>query len=305
MCPSRDASQVDVMGMSDKGSDLRHEDQVVPMATLRLVFCDMDSTFLADDKSIPRDNATVLDLLAERDVGFVPCTGRAWSAVPAEVLDHPAVRYVIAANGAVVRDVKSKRTLRTILIGARRSLALFGRVRGVCCTFDVFSKGASRTNAMRFGRIRDFGIDASTVDWLLDRRVQLSLPTERIIDAYPDVEKITMYFGNEDARQRIIMATEMDPSLCWTSSHPHNVEVMDEAASKGAALSWLCGWLHVCRTDVVAFGDSPNDLSMLEAAGDGVAVANASSEVKVIAKHVTRCDNGHGGVGEYLRERYL
>ena len=58
MCPSRDASQVDVMGMSDKGSDLRHEDQVVPMATLRLVFCDMDSTFLADDKSIPRDNAS-------------------------------------------------------------------------------------------------------------------------------------------------------------------------------------------------------------------------------------------------------
>ena len=44
---------------------------------------------------------------------------------------------------------------------------------------------------------------------------------------------------------------------------------------------------------------------MLEAAGDGVAVANASSEVKAIAKHVTRCDNGHGGVGEYLRERYL
>lgn len=293
------------MGMSDKGSDLRHEDQVAPMATLRLVFCDMDSTFLADDKSIPRDNATVLDLLAERDVGFVPCTGRAWSAVPAEVLDHPAVRYVIAANGAVVRDVKSKRTLRTILIGARRSLALFGRVRGVCCTFDVFSKGASRTNAMRFGRIRDFGIDTPTVDWLLGRRVQLSLPTERIIDAYPDVEKITMYFGNEDARQRIIMATEMDPSLCWTSSHPHNVEVMDEAASKGAALSWLCGWLHVCRTDVVAFGDSPNDLSMLEAAGDGVAVANASSEVKAIVKHVTRRDNGHGGVGEYLRERYL
>lgn len=294
-----------VMGMSDKGSDLSHGDQVVPMATLRLVFCDMDSTFLADDKSIPRDNAMALDLLAERDVGFVPCTGRAWSAVPAEVLDHPAVRYVIAANGAIVRDVRSKRTLRATLIGARRALALFGRVRDISCTFDVFSKGASRANATRFGRIRDFGIDAPTVDWLLGRRVQLSLPTEGIINAYPDVEKITMYFGDDDARQRIIAAAEMDPSLCWTSSHPYNVEVMDGAASKGAALSWLCRWLHVSLTDVVAFGDSPNDLSMLEAAGDGVAMANASSEVKAVAKHVTRRDNGQGGVGEYLCERYF
>ena len=294
-----------VMGMSDKDSDLSHEDQVVPMATLRLVFCDMDSTFLADDKSIPRDNAMALDLLAERDVGFVPCTGRAWSAVPAEVLDHPAVRYVIAANGAIVRDVRSKRTLRATLIGARRALALFGRVRDISCTFDVFSKGASRANATRFGCIRDFGIDAPTVDWLLGRRVQLSLPTEGIINAYPDVEKITMYFGDDDARQRIIAAAEMDPSLCWTSSHPYNVEVMDGAASKGAALSWLCRWLHVSLTDVVAFGDSPNDLSMLEAAGDGVAMANASSEVKAVAKHVTRRDNGQGGVGEYLRERYF
>lgn len=44
---------------------------------------------------------------------------------------------------------------------------------------------------------------------------------------------------------------------------------------------------------------------MLEVAGDGVAIANASGEVKAIAKHVTRQDNDHGGVGEYLRERYL
>lgn len=291
--------------MSDESPNLRHEDLATPIATPRLVFCDMDSTFLADDKSIPRDNATVLDLLAERNVGFVPCTGRAWSAVPAEVLDHRAVRYVIAANGAVVRDVKFKRTLRATPIGARRALALFGRVRDVCCTFDVFSEGVSRANAMRFGRIRDFGIDAPTVDWLWGRRVQLNLPTDGIIDAHPNVEKITMYFGDEDARQRIIAAVETDPSLCWTSSHPYNIEVMDGAASKGAALNWLCGWLRVCRTDVVAFGDSPNDLSMLEVVGDGVAIANASGEVKAIAKHVTRQDNDHGGVGEYLRERYL
>jgi len=51
-------------------------------------------------------------------------------------------------------------------------------------------------------------------------------------------------------------------------------------ASKGAAARWLCGHLGVAPADTAAFGDSDNDLDLLEFAGTAVAVANATPEAK-------------------------
>ena len=52
--------------------------------------------------------------------------------------------------------------------------------------------------------------------------------------------------------------------------------------------------------DSVAFGDMDNDVSMILAAGDGVAVANAADSVKAVADHVSDLTNNQGAVGAYL-----
>jgi hydroxymethylpyrimidine pyrophosphatase-like HAD family hydrolase len=52
--------------------------------------------------------------------------------------------------------------------------------------------------------------------------------------------------------------------------------------------------------DVVAFGDEANDLPLLLAAGDGVAMANATDEVRAVADHVTS-SNDDAGVAAYFR----
>ena len=132
---------------------------------LKLVFTDLDGTFVDTQKQVPERNARVLDLAAERGVQFVPCTGRNANGVLPDLANHPAVRYAICCNGA--------------------------------------------------------------------------------------------------------------------------------------ALAWLCGHLGVDTADAVAFGDGDNDLSMIRAAGDGVAMANAIPEVLAAADHVTSsCDEA--GVAAYL-----
>ena len=78
-----------------------------------------------------------------------------------------------------------------------------------------------------------------------------------------------------------------------------NVEITSVRATKGTALTWLCGHLGISPADAVAFGDSSNDLAMIEAAGDGVAMGNASPEVKAAADHVAPpC--AEAGVARYL-----
>ena len=103
----------------------------------------------------------------------------------------------------------------------------------------------------------------------------------------------------EEAKSQVWTAVDADASLRRASSLPCNVEVTDVSAHKGAGLRWLCGHLGVDVADTVAFGDASNDVTMLEAAGDGVAMANALPEAVAAADHTTAsCDDS--GVARYL-----
>ena len=79
-----------------------------------------------------------------------------------------------------------------------------------------------------------------------------------------------------------------------TSSGANNIEVNHESAQKGRSLQKVTELLNLPLSNVAALGDNFNDMSMIEAAGVGIAMANAEAEVKAIAKYetVTNIDNG-------------
>lgn len=197
---------------------------------VRLVFIDMDDTFVAPDKTIPRDNLRILDVAAERGVQFVPCTGRSLRGVPRELLAHLSVCHAVCGGGALVYDVRSGRVVREVPIDRPLVRALHADVRGRRATRD---------------------------------------------------------------------AVAVRPGLFGASSIPMNLEVTSAEATRGTALLWLCGRLGVDVADTVAFGESENDVSMLDVAGDAVAMENASPEVREHARHVApRCELA--GVARYL-----
>lgn len=86
-------------------------------------------------------------------------------------------------------------------------------------------------------------------------------------------------------------------------SKPHFLEFSHINATKGVALAYLASYFGVQREEIMAVGDSYNDIEMLEYAGVGVAVANAREEIKLIANYVTSQTYGDGVV-EAL-ERYV
>jgi len=62
--------------------------------------------------------------------------------------------------------------------------------------------------------------------------------------------------------------------------------------------------LSLDRQDIIAFGDEHNDLEMLDYAGWGVAMANGTQQLKLIANDVTDKTNAEDGMVDYL-EKYL
>lgn len=272
-------------------------------APVSIVFADMDDTFLATDKTVPAGNLALLDLMGEKGVPFVPCTGRVWSAVAGQVLAHAATRYAVASDGAVVmdvRDLNNPRRLHLSALGRERALALYERVRELPVTFDAFWDGKIYVSRRRFELMRGFDIPPYDRDMYLRYRTPMDMSTPRLLQSLPNVERITIFTGEDDVRARAIEAVAEDPTLHYTYSSARNLEVMDADTSKGAAVRWLCDRLGIPRAQSVGFGDSPNDLSMLAAVGDGVAVANAYPEAKAAAAHVARWTCDESAVARYL-----
>jgi len=82
------------------------------------------------------------------------------------------------------------------------------------------------------------------------------------------------------------------------------IHIMSNKVGKFPALKVACGMLGISTDEVMAFGDSENDLDMISGCGLGVAVGNASEEIKKAAKYV--CGKNHGdGVVEVLMEAGL
>ena len=73
-------------------------------------------------------------------------------------------------------------------------------------------------------------------------------------------------------------------------------------ATKAHALRFLASYTGVDIKDTVAAGDEGNDISMIEAAGTGYAVANAREEVKAAADRVTENDHNNGAIAEIIYE---
>ena len=121
-----------------------------------------------------------------------------------------------------------------------------------------------------------------------------------------DVQKVTINFACDADRHRIDLAPTKEvlkkyPDFVAVTGGIRNIEVSDRRATKGDAMLELAGSLGITADQIVAFGDSENDITMLRAAGTGVAMANSLAITKEAADAVT-LSNDEDGVAVYLEK---
>ena len=86
-------------------------------------------------------------------------------------------------------------------------------------------------------------------------------------------------------------------------SRPILLELLPQGVDKGYGLQQLCRYLQLSPQQVMAIGDEENDLAMLRFAEYGVAMDNATDDVKELACFVTR-NNDQDGVA-WAIEQYV
>jgi HAD superfamily hydrolase (TIGR01484 family) len=115
--------------------------------------------------------------------------------------------------------------------------------------------------------------------------------------------KFGFYTENLEKLAAIRMELESWSLFEITNSHPFNLELNPLGISKASGLIDICGLLGIEMSEVIAMGDSLNDLAMIRASGLGVAMGNAQDEVKQAADIVT-ASNVEDGVARII-EQYI
>lgn len=126
---------------------------------------------------------------------------------------------------------------------------------------------------------------------------------EFLLQRQQNVQKV-QFFTRDLALRRELLSTlgTRFPGLSVSSSMPQNVEINQENANKGQAVLALAKHLGLSPENTMAFGDGLNDMTMIRAAGMGIAMKNGCDTLRRAADYIT-CENDLDGVAEAI-ERF-
>lgn len=292
---------------------------------IRMIAMDMDGTLLDYDLNIAPRVIEALKEAAHRGVMVTVATGRMFdSAVQfAEKLDLDAP--LITYNGALIRSLISKETYLHRPMNyeyAHRALELMDRYDvSVTMYFDdkLYVKEVDKRvqGYVDIGKVIAYPV-GDLVEFLRGEaqriaRTGVGMPIPAVRGGFEQTQKndctssgdtdvvrvgptkmLAIGEPEDLALLREELLNEFRDCLYITGSLPQYLELMHRGVSKAHGLKVLGKMCGIAREDILAVGDSHNDIEMIEYAGTGVAVGNAVPKVKEKADYVTEACFGDG-----------
>ena len=257
------------------------------MPPIRLVAVDLDGTLLNDSKEVTEQTAGALTSLPQRDVKLIIASARPPRSTrhiyQALGLDTLQINY----NGALIWDEPGQRAVFHRPITGRLARSIIETAR------DMFDETI---------------VSAEVMDrWLTDRPDDGSHTTETGKLFPPDVicsveeicaQPVTklMLLGEPRVILRLedVLAESFEGRVTILKTDRDLLQLMHPQVSKAVALEKVAKWYGVPMEQVMAIGDAPNDVGMLQTAGVSVAMDNAHPLVKDVADWVAPSNNDHG-----------
>ena len=249
---------------------------------------DLDGTLLNSKHELSDGNRDALKALADKGFVIAVATGRSRSSLPETITSLKGLRYLITANGARVytRDPEELIYEKYLSEDALAYVAPFFSDSEVMC--EAFWDGIPHVEEGRYNAARDYGVPKWFSDYFFNSRKALKDFDAEVAANRNKVENINFVFGDPAVQKRVYSFLEERTDLYeLTSSFPFNYEIGGIGVSKAAAVSFIAEREGIARDETLCMGDNHNDVSMIEYAGIGVAVANAVPEALAAADLVT------------------
>lgn len=271
---------------------------------IKLVALDLDGTTLTDDKHISSDTRQALEAAAEKGVNVVIATGRTFSAVPEEIFEVKGIRYVMTSNGAAITDMHENKVIYENCIAPSAVENIVALMAQHDFMVETFVGGTAYIDRRFYEGIRDCKIGYRHMEYVLTTRTPVDDLLGFILENKERIENINVNFEFQEDRRMMREKMLQIPDTTLTTAFDTNLEIGGATTSKASALLHLETVLGVKPEEMMAVGDSPNDMAMMRLAGLPVAMGNAKDEVKEIAVYVTDT-NKNDGVAKAVRKFVL
>ncbi|HEO8018359.1 TPA: HAD-IIB family hydrolase [Streptococcus agalactiae] len=271
---------------------------------IKAVFFDIDGTLLNDRKNVQKSTIKAIRNLKDQGILVGLATGRGPSFVQ-PFLENLGLDFAVTYNGQYIysrseiiyTNQLSKTTVYRLIryAGARRREISLGTASG------LLGSGIIGLGTSRLGQI---------VSSLVPRKWAKAI--ERSFKHFirrikPQNIDSLMVILREPIYQVVLVATEGEseriqkqfPRVKLTRSSPYSMDVISEGQSKVKGIERVGQCYGFDLSEVIAFGDSDNDIEMLSQVGIGVAMGNASQQVKENVRYTT-ADNNDDGISKAL-----
>ena len=261
---------------------------------MKAIAFDLDDTLLRNDRTVSDYTVEVLRRAAKAGIHVIPASGRARDSMRWVAEKLGCVSCFIACNGAELWAADGSLMDRQVIdVPTLRECAAFAEEYGVYAQvykddYFCYSEEGEWNKAYEKASLLRGVYVGQLTKWIHEPTTKLLLMADPALIAKMLPEAQRRFAGRVQA----------------TCSKPYFLEINPAAATKGLALQRAGALLGFDMADAVAFGDSLNDLSMLEAAGTGVAMANAREDVKERVRFVC-LSNEEDGVARFVEEKLM
>ena len=266
---------------------------------VKAVFFDIDGTLVNDRKSVLKSTKDAIKIVKEQGVLVGVATGRGPFFVK-DLMEDLNLDFAVTYNGQYILTKDkvlftspiSKLHLRQLITYAKKEgkeIALGTKDAMVGSKIMSFGMGSFSQRISRF------------VPSVLTRTVSHSF-NRLVSKVVPQKEEDLLYLMNQSIYQVLMLMTPEESEkaaadfddLKLTRSNPFAVDIINRGNSKLEGIRRVGKEYGFDLNQVMAFGDSDNDLEMLAGVGMSVAMGNGSSSVKEVAKHITTSNQQDG-----------
>ena len=259
----------------------------------KLFAFDMDGTILNSQKKISPRTLSAVNELIKRGVFVVVSTGRNLAELAEYREEFKAIHYGILISGGMIYDLLNDAPIKIHGLDEPTIFKLIdlGLETRAMIHLHTIKKSVAREEDIQNMAAFDMGVYQEMFSKICTR---CDDPKE-YVRAHPgEVIKVNLYHRDKNSRDKNFARIEkMNLSISYAEAF--NLEMSPANVTKGSGLIELCDFLKIDIAQTVAIGDADNDREILQTAGLGVAMGNASDAIKNLAEFVT-LDNDNDGV---------
>ena len=272
---------------------------------MKLLFTDLDGTLLTDDKQILDEDMKAIEGMLERGHKLVLCTGRPLASAKQLAqkygFDKPGF-FLVSFNGGLIYDYATEKAILTRYIPVDEVKFIMDAAHRYGMHAHTYS-GDYVVSEYETEQLKTY-CRLMKMDYVVvkDIREYYGEFINVVVKPPIKVNIITPFDHSSLVDFRAEMRKTTAGKLFDVFSKPEMLEFSHMLSNKGDAVRFMADFYKVPVADTIAVGDEENDCPMIEAAGVGVAVANASPVAKAAADYVTTNDNNHSAIAEVIEK---